>query len=215
MAQAIQALKFARAHLNDVNGITWTDSVLMPLLQIAHSELIQELELHNTGNLKNQSARILVTAGSLNLATNQPANLVNPISMMEGFPGDILDNFIEMEKVTFIPLETQDIWLHEWAWINQIITFLGATTDREIILRYEGVIATPVLATDPLGIIFAENFIGPRIVSLAATSSGRTAPAMDALAANNLYKIIQSVVVNDQRPVRRRGYRSSKRFSQW
>jgi hypothetical protein len=210
MAQALQAIAFARTYLNDINGFTWSDAVLMPFLQLAHGELVQKLEINRTGLLKAQSSPITVTAGALTLGTSQPSNIINPISMIEGAVDDDPNNFEDMIKVTFIPYEDQTEYLTYWAWIGQLITFLGATKDRSVILRYEGYLATPQLLTDQLGCIFAENYIGPRIASLAFTATGKDNKVIQALADRNLYQIVQSQVTNDQRPVRRRGYRSAK-----
>ncbi len=210
MAQAAQAVKFARAYLNDINGTTWTDPVLMSFLQIAHSELVQRLELNRTGVMKVQSPIITVPRGSVTLGYSQPSNIINPISMMEGQVGDDPDNFEDMVKVTFIPFIDQDTELTYWAWIGQNITFLGSTQDRDVILRYDGALQVPQRLTDQLGCIFAENYIGPRIVALAFTAIGKDNQRILDLAEKNLYRLIQSQVTNDQRPTRRRGYRSPK-----
>jgi len=210
MAQAYVALRSARAYLNDTNGITWTDHVLMPLLQEAHGEMIQELQRYNISVILNQSTVIFVPAFSTNLGTNQPEGLVEPISIDERVPGQDQDAFMPMARVTFIPLEDQDDVLTYWAWLGQVITFLGATTNREILLRYKGTLATPRLATDPLGFIFAERFIGARIASIAKESVGQDGSNLQNLADLNLHKIMQSNIVNDQRPTRRRPYRAFK-----
>ena len=210
MATAQIALQFARTYLNDVNGVTWSDAVLMPFLGLAHTELVMELNLNNLGTLKAQTSPIVIPVGITTMSTNQPSNLINPIAMMEGDVGADIENYENMVKVTFLPLEDQDNWLTYWAFLAGVITFLGATSARSVILRYEGSIATPNYQTDQLGVIGAENFLGPRIVSLAYSASGRDSGIMDQIAQTNLRKIIQSMVVDDQRPTRRRGYRSSK-----
>lgn len=212
MAVLSTALAFARTYLNDPNGISWTDANLIPLAQLAHTELVQELSKHNVGVLKAQTGRITVPTGATTLGTSQPVNLLNPISIVEGDVGTDIENFEDMIKVSFIPEEDQDSWLTYWAWIGQIITFSGATSDRQVILRYEGSIVTPQLQTDQIGVIFGENFIGPRIASLASISVGKDYKTIQAIAETNLYKLIQSAVTDDQRPTRRRAYRSSKGF---
>ena len=210
MAQASVALKSAKVYLGDINGITWSDSILMPILQEAHGELVQELERYSLSVILNQTTILYVTAGSTSLGNNQPPTLVEPVSIYERTPGTDMENFEPMIRLTFIPLEDQTEELTYWAWLGQVITFLGATQDREILLRYKGSITTPVLVTDSLGFIFAERFIGPRIASIAYDSIGKDGSKFQQLAENNLYKIVQSNVTNDQRPVRRKAYRSPK-----
>jgi hypothetical protein len=212
MAKAFDALRSARAYLNDINGVTWSDSILMPLLQEAHGELQQELELNNTSNLKIQSNRILVPALTTDLGGNLPSNIINPISILEGDVGVDIEFFEELEKVTFIPAVDPDTWLRFWAWIGENIVFLGATADREIIIRYEGGISTPTKLNDSLGVIFAERYIGPRVAALAYSTAGKDNQYLLDLANAALYKILKNITNNDQRPVRRRGYRSPKGF---
>ena len=210
MALASVALKSARVFLGDINGITWPDTILLPILQEAHSELVQELEKFSLPIILHQSCIILVPAGARCLGSNQPDTLVEPISIMERIPGTDMEDFELMIRMTFIPTVDLDEDLTYWAWQGQQIKFLGATQDREIILRYKGSVATPQTLNDPLGFTFAERYIGPRIASIAWDSVGKDGKKFQTLAENNLYKIVQSNVTNDQRPVRRKGYRTPK-----
>jgi hypothetical protein len=104
----------------------------------------------------------------------------------------------------------QDENLVYWSWNGQIISFVGATQDKEVILRFNGWPALPQLATDPLAFISEERFLGPRIAALAYDGIGKNSSKLDKLASDNLYKIIQRATKQDQRPVRRKGYRSTK-----
>lgn len=210
MSNAFTAIKSARAYLNDINGITWSDAILFPLLQEAHGELQQELERNNTGVLKIQTAPMVVPAGATTLGTNQPSTIINPISMVEGDIGDSPDSFQDMIRVNFIPYEDRDDWLSYWAWIGQVITFLGCTRDKQVVLRYEGMLTTPQTLNDPLGCIFAERFIGPRIAALAYGIAGKNYKWLMDIAERNLYTIVANQVVNNQTPVRRKAYRSPK-----
>jgi len=210
MANAQTAIQFARIYLNDINGITWTDSILMQLLQVAHLELQQELNLNNSSVIKAQTLPLTVAAGATTLGTQQPSNIINPISMIEGDPGTDPNSFEDMIRVDFIPYIDKTNWLTYWAWIGQVITFLGSLAQRQVVLRYEGFLTTPQLQTDPLGCLFAESYIGPRIVSLAYTSSGKDNKTIQATADRNLYKLIQAQVLDNQKPTRRKAYRSFK-----
>src|SRR5271157_3129269 len=150
MAQAQTAIKSARTYLNDSLGQTWTDQILMGFLQEAHSELVQDLDLNQVGVLKQVTPTTLVPAGTIALP-NQPANILEPISMMEKTPGDDPDFYQDMIKINFLPEEDMDQVLLFWCWSQEIIQFIGATADREVILRYKGYLTTPQLLTDPLG----------------------------------------------------------------
>ena len=91
-----------------------------------------------------------------------------------------------------------------------VISFIGATQDRAVVLRYTGTVPTPQYLTDQLGIIFAERFLGPRIAAIATATIGRENKTLTAMAEHNLYTIIQNEVTKDQRPARRREYRRRK-----
>lgn len=198
-------------YLNDLNGVTWTDTILMPMLQEAHGELVQELDLNNTGTLKVQSSPITIAIGETDLGNNQPSNIINPISIMEGNVGDDPSLFLGMVKLDFVPNLIGSPWLTYWSWVGERVKFPPAIMARDVILRYEGRVATPEKLTDPLGIIFAEQFIGARIASLAhATITGQDHPRIQNIADECLNKIVRNQVVNDQRPKRRRPYRSLK-----
>ena len=207
---AFVALQSARTYLNDINGVTWTDSVLMPILQEAHRELVQELDLNGVGVLKQQTSPILVPAGSLDLGNNQPYNILEPISMLERDPGEDPEFFINMVQVNFLPEVDPSQDLGYWSFNQQVIAFVGATQDKEVILRFKGWIPTPGLTTDQIGVISGARFLGARIAAIACDTVGRESKRLHELASMNLYKIMQRATKGTQWPVRRRGYRSSK-----
>jgi len=204
------AITSARVYLNDNTGTTWSDIILMPFLQEAHSEMVQELDVNGVGVLKQQTSPITVLAGALNLSANQPLNILEPISMMERNPGEDAEFFQDMIKVNFLPEVDQDEDLVYWTFNQQTIAFLGATQTKEVMLRYRGSITTPIMVTDQIGVIYGSRFLGPRIAALALDSVGRSSKSLAKLAEDNLYKIIQRAVKDAQRPVSRKGYRSAK-----
>lgn len=210
MALAKDAIKSARAYLNDNAAITWTDAILMPLLQEAHGELIQDLDLNSIGVIKYQTAPIIVPAGAIDLGVSQPANIIEPISMMERSPGTDAESFVDMIKVNFLPEINRTTWLVYWSWMGQIINFLGATATREVVLRYKGFLTVPELLTDPIGVIFGERYLGPRIAALCYDIAGKNSDRLNEIAATNKYKLLQRGVLADQTPTKRRPYRSPK-----
>lgn len=210
MPTAFDALKSARVYLNDNNSISWSDDILMPLLREAHGELIQELDVNGIGVLKHETIVLTLTAGSLNLGSNQPFNMLEPISLMERTPGSSNNFFQEMIKVNFLPLVVQDQILTFWSWNNEIIRFIGATQDRDILLRYKGYLAPPQSVNDSLGVIYSERFLGPRIAALAFDSIGRDSTKLSEIADKAKWKLLQRNVLAEQTPVRRKGYRQPK-----
>src|SRR6266568_4384407 len=211
MSLVLAAIKSARAFLRDLNGITWTDSVLMPFIQQAHGEMIQELELNSIGVVKRTSAILLVHAGDTSLI-NQPTDIIDPVSMLERRVDGSKDDFFDMQRVEYIPEDDPREVLNFWAWIGEQILFTGCTQDREVILHYNGMVNTPERVTDQLGFIFAERYIGARCAALCLDSIDRDSSKIQATADAALYKLIQTNIVGNQFPVRRRAYRSPKFF---
>ncbi len=197
MSQVSVAIKSARAFLRDINGITWTDSILMPFIQQAHGEMIQELELNSVGVIKRMSAILLVRAGETSLI-NQPTDIIDPVSMMERQVGGSKDDFFDMQRVEYIPEDDPREVLNYWAWIGEQILFVGCVNDREVVLHYDGIVNTPERITDPLGFIFAERYVGPRVAALCLDSIERDSSKIQAKADEALYKLIQTNVVGNQ-----------------
>ena len=207
---ASDALKSARIYLSDVNGITWSDSLLMPFLQEAFNEYLMESNNNRLPTLRLQTGVMSIPPMATSLVGQQPTNLLNPISMLEGDPGTDPDMFVDMIRTRFLPYTDPQNWLIYWSFNNETINFVGATQQRSVILRYEGTPAIPQLVTDALNIIFVERYLGPRIASMAYATIGRDNKAIQLIADKNLYTLIQARVVDNQTPTRRKAYRSWK-----
>jgi hypothetical protein len=212
MSQLSVAIASARSLLNDVQGITYSDPILVPKAQEAFREMLIEIELNSLGVIKFQSAVVSVPQAPIPYAgpfvmPNVPSNLIEPISLLERRVGNTYDDFIEMDETTFIPAQTpvQDLMI--WAWMQQQIWLVGATEAKEVLIRYNGTLATPVRLTDEMGFIFAELYVGPRTAELV--------DKQDHNAAMNLDSVIRYNVLSHQRPVRRRGYRSLFRLRRY
>jgi len=207
MATVKDALDIARSLLNDDLGTVWPDAVLLPKIKIAHRELQAKLLLNSIPVIKSQSAIIPVPAGSTDLGTNQPPDLVEPISMKERAPGGSMDDFEDMFEVPFIPQIQPDSNLIYWAWIGEKIRFLGATTDREVLLRYSRSLTVPSTINDDIGFLFGELYLGTRVASMCSER-----PDLKMQAESLLEDIVRTNVKGMQGVVRRRlPYRHRRR----
>src|SRR6516164_7042192 len=169
MATAYIALQSARICLGDLNGITWTDAILIPYLQEAFRTLVLRLRSYSIPVIKMQTAILSVPVGTtlLNSVAGYPNNMVRPISMLERDPGTGMNNFIDMIETAFVPIMDPIDDLQFWTWMGERISFVGATSSREVLLRYEGTLIPPVTVNDPLGFLQAENYLGPKTAALA------------------------------------------------
>lgn len=207
------ALQSARIWLNDENALAWTDFILMSKLQEAHRELIIKLRANSLPVIKNQSARFTVTANTTNLytASLQPTNIIAPITLLENIVGGAVDTFREMEQVTFLPTILPRQELTYWAWLQEQIILVPSTAPRDLIIRFKGSITTPSTQNDPIGFIMGESYLGPRVAALCLQTIGKNGDIQNKAADAAIWDIVRSNVTEDQRPTRRRGYRSSRR----
>jgi hypothetical protein len=191
MSSASVALATARTLLNDDNATVWTDPVLIPKLQEAHRELQTDLWLVGSPVVREVTAPILVVSGSTDLGANQPGNLISPTALKEAEASN--GTWIDMTEVNYIPFDVAKVdKLIYWAWRGEKILFLGATTNRYVVVFYRKLITIPSTATDPIGIIFGELYLGARTAALAAGSVGNkdVYDTVTALAKANFEKVV-------------------------
>ena len=169
MANASVALSSARVYLNDVGAQMWTDTVLLPYLKEAFRDLLSILWLNGLPVIKEKSSTIPVPANSVTVGL--PVDLIEPIYLKER-PQGSNEDWIPMTECEFEPDRRREQSLIFWCWREQAIQLLGATTNREVLLRYWKTLTEPVDANSSLGFMFAENFIGPQTAAYAAGSVG-------------------------------------------
>jgi hypothetical protein len=214
-----QVAASCRGYLNDIDGITWTDAHLLPLIQEAHKELQAELSLNDIAVVRTQITNAPSSVGlhlpayqiSLSLAGLMPSDLLEPIEINERDWGDTTpEDYLNMIRMSFLPNYTQNNFLFYWTWMGEDIVFLGATTDRDLQIRYRSSITTPRNMNSTMGFLRAELYVGPRAASLACGTTGdiKKGNWLQAQADRNLDVVIRSNVKNDQgTAVRRIPYR--------
>lgn len=218
MATAQAALDSARVYLNDVGQQIWTNTTLLPYLKEAHRDLLLLLWLNGIPVIREKSASINVTAVS-GVTLTLPNDLLEPIWLKER-PQGSSEDWIPMIEMEFEPDIPQADTLRYWCWREEAINFVGATTNRSVLLRYWKGLTTIIDATTNLGFILAEAFLGPQTAGYAAGSVGNITLAQEMLyvkdvnigiAGSKLHMIIQSNIKGQQNlPARRIAYR---RFS--
>lgn len=174
MANLSVALASARTYLNDDPGSVWSDAALLPKAQEAHRELQSRLWKCGSPAVRSQTADsgIVITAGSVDMGGSLPADILTPFRMVEFGTAETMANATPMTERTFLPTIAQDTLLNYWAWREDKIVFLGATTDRKVILYYRKSIAIPAVSGDPIGILLGEMYIGARTAAMAHGSVG-------------------------------------------
>ena len=192
--------------LNDPNkSYSITNDKLLPLVKKAYREL--SVELHNNGAplLNEISEPIDVPAESKTLGNDQPDDIVIPVRLKER--GSEAEEFSSMTEQYWESTDRPGPSLVYWAWRDEEIQFLGATTDRQIVIYYRKS-PSPIEDVDSrVSYINAINFLSPRTAAMAARFIGnnsRRGDELDIDAAMNLSKLISRTVKGAQNITSRR-----------
>jgi hypothetical protein len=108
---------------------------------------------------------------------------------------DTDDNWIPMTEQFFLPLTAVPgptlVW---WSYREETLILIGSTANRFINFQYRRQIPIPQLATDPIGMIFGELYLGARGGAIAAGSTGNDGveAKLDALAKQNFAKVVMA-----------------------
>ncbi len=175
--------------MNDALRTQYTYAVQIPYLNMALNELQELCELNNIPTTNKTEADIPVLVGQTEIVFN--AASPNP-----SLPNDFIDireilertlgsdeSYVPLTKFTFLPTAFPPInQLCYFSWENQKITFIGATSDREVKLQYIGSVFVAVRdKDDPIKMINAKSFLQYRTAGLMSEFIGENKTRADAL----------------------------------
>lgn len=211
MATAKEVFDSARAvYLNDAGGQVFTDSVLLPHLKEAHRDLQLHLLINGLPVIREKSDVIPVVALSTELTL--PADFIEAISLKER--GSSSDEWVSMTEKDFEPDYQQSTTLIFWCNRDEKIMLVGATTNREVLLRYNKGLTLPKDETSQMGFRLAEVFLAAQTAQYAARALGSDSLADDCLKAAELKLdlVVRANIKGQQSlPVRRIPYRRYRR----
>jgi hypothetical protein len=190
--QASVVLATARTLLNDDAATNWTDAALFPKLQQAHKELQIKLRRAAAPVMKAQYTEILAAAAVA--FVSPPANLVAPIQLWETSSGGAVNTYALMTEADPLPNVVPTTTMIWWSWANEVVSFIGSSAIRQILMLYWKSLPLPALNTDLIGFINGELYLAPRTAALAAGSVGQAAEmgALAGLADSSLTEVILS-----------------------
>lgn len=210
----------ARFFLNDTVAAVFTDTVLLPALQIAIEDLRLECEDNNIPFTNVTSAAILVPTGVQSIGGDGgpalPTDLVEIVEMYERIAGTTND-FIQMRRRNFIPkTEFQTTYLEIYTWQKQVVNFIGSTSDIEVKIDYVGNSLNQVVnANSEILIYNSISFLWFRTAALAANYIGENKTRSDELNIESVRCIetMENIGIKNQQsmPIRRRPFMSSYR----
>lgn len=201
----------AKVYLNDASRVRWPDSVLLPYLRSAIGEMQSELESNDLPPLYEIAAIIPVPQGTTVLTL--PQDFVFPVFLDERAPNE--PHFMEMDEVTWDPDVDRNEKLRYWNFREGAINLLGATTDREIRMRYLRSLSAIETENSVIEVANAKGFYAARTAGLASQFGGSaTARGQSANDRAEYFKrlVIAAITKRLQdRPVRRRRYQWRQR----
>lgn len=172
--------------LNDTAKTLYTYVAQVPYLSIALDELKEELEDNNVPVVNKTSGTLVVTTDMIDIGGSSgpalPADFIDLISVYERTSGTT-ENFQEMTKVSFLPkFNTLTASLRYYSWQGNVIRFLGANSNRDVMLEYMAdVIGTIVDDTSTISMNRAKSTLIFRTAALCAEFIGENTTRADKL----------------------------------
>jgi len=162
--------------LNDSAQINFTNTALLPYLQIAFQDLKDEMLDNNVPFTNEVSSILQITTSMFDIGGNTgpalPSDLIEIQGCYERLTGTD-DDFTLMVRMDYLPpiTELTDELIY-WTWQEQIIQFLGALTIRDVRLNYIGTSVTISSPSTNVGVLNSESYLQYRCASLAAEYIG-------------------------------------------
>lgn len=169
-----QVMDRAASLLNDTAQSVFTYATQLPYLNIALDELQEYFEQDNAETTNVLNTPITVLAGTKQIAqASLPSDLVEIQKLYERLNGSS-EPYEEMSRVDWLPQDqivTDSLtW---WTYQQQNINFVGATSDRQVLIEYVATLFTSVTtSTASLNLNNCKSFLAYRTAALCADFIG-------------------------------------------
>lgn len=177
----------AKVLLNDPSGNIYSDASMLPLLQKAYAELQTKMMLNGLPVMKEASTAVTVNAGTLSLSDGAglPSDFIYPIELGERPAGSVATvRYEDMDEMDWEPDTPATDRLLYWNWREEEIKFIGATTNREVRIRYMKGLTRITATTTPLAVNNCTTFLAARSAAIAALVLGSNPSRAEALNAD-------------------------------
>lgn len=178
----------ARVFLNDTAASLYTNAVLLEPVKFANRELEKKLVIFGVEMQKVIGAVIAIDAGvtSLEIGGNPglPTDFLLPIELKERTRGDNDQSWQRMEPREFEPSDSQTptTTFGYYAFRNNKIYFPAATGNRDILLKYERLLAAITSANSPEDNEVIRAYLAARTAEFAARYIGQNDGYADKIA---------------------------------
>ena len=215
----------AASLLNDTAKSDYTYTAQLPYVGMALDELQEEFEQNNVPTTNSESSVIVLPIGTTDIGFTTtpalPSDLIEIQQIWERLSGSA-EPYIPMTRVEFLPHyldgEIIDVLVF-WAWEQQKIKTLGATTARDLKLDYiASLFPTSYDQTTSISIINTKSFLAYRTAALCAEFIGENPTRAQSLNQDAVLAMDRALAIptkgRQSIAVRRRPFRASYRSRQ-
>lgn len=204
--------------MNDPAGSIYPDGALIPLLNKSYRELQIKLGALGISVTRNVVGTSFLLSGikTLGDGSGLPSDLIYPIELGERRSGSD-DNYTLMHETEWEMDREATDHLEVWTWREESLWFVGATTDRQLLIRYVKSLAPVTDGTSPILINDSQTWLAQRTASMASLLLGHNPSRAEALvtdlySANGPWEDLKATKVKRLQniPVRRRRTRWRK-----
>lgn len=204
-------------------GAVYTDTVLMPYVNMMYQTLGRKLETIGdptyivdgvelvVAKVAGPDPSVQVVVNDATAAPNQlPTNLLKPLKIWERQNGST-DEFTEMTNLTEnggLPSREQATTLGVWEWRQDGLYFVGATVDTQIRIRFEAYFADLVDGTSSMLLRNSREQIATPAAIVAAESRGAQLPPTLAQLGEDALEDVMNIATRQmqRKNFRMRGY---------
>lgn len=206
--------------LNDVDGThpVFTQTKMLIAMNKAYRELQRRCHLDNIQVLSEISTTIELAANTKSLTgAAVSADFLMPVELGERADGTT-GLFIPMDEKDWEPETEPTETLRFWVWREEELKFVGATTARELKIKFVKSL-TPFTAgalNSAVGISESQDFLAAKAAAIAATVIGENYSRGETLNNDAMNALDDFLSINSKKrqnlPVRRRGFRRPRRL---
>lgn len=207
----------AAALLNDVPKSNYTYTVQLPFCRRANEMLEKIFISYGISVQLTKSTAITVAINALTLTL--PSDFLLPINLWERNSGATNDAWVPMSMKTWEPESAVPTTsLTYWAFRNNAINFIGATTARDVLLEYQRQLAVISGTNSPEDTSLAKVWLGAKTAELCARYVGMNKTFADEIRDNEVGpaedNLIRGYILQQQgNKVRRPRYSAQRQSS--
>lgn len=191
--QAYEVMDLSASLMNDSAKSSYTYAAQIPYLNMALAELQEQFQLNNVAVTdQTTTSPITIPIGTVSInpiagegkgpPPNYPDDLVEVRGIFERLSGST-DSYISLtKKQSYVHNDITTNSLLFWVWESQRIKFLGANTEREVVIHYVKTLFPRIVdSSQSLGIINAKTYLMYKTAALCSHFIGENKTRSDEL----------------------------------